>query len=103
MGDQALARIGRTRQVRMTMPVFSGVHRAVSESDLIALIPEQLAAYIATEGRLRIYRPPMQIDPPLLSMIWHKRSTANPAHKWLRELIAEILLPLNQGYGPLPQ
>nr|WP_306267994.1 LysR family transcriptional regulator [Pararhizobium sp. IMCC3301] len=103
LGDQALARVGRTRQVKMTMPVFSGVYRAVSESDLIALIPEQLASYIAPKAGLQIYRPPMPIDPPLIHMIWHKRSTANPAHKWLRELIAETLLPLNEGHSPLPE
>ncbi|MBX9462583.1 MAG: LysR family transcriptional regulator [Aquamicrobium sp.] len=105
MGDAALARVGRERRVVMTMPVFSGVYRAVAESDLIALLPSQLAKRVAHRDGLSIYCPPMTVDRALITMIWHKRSSANPAHRWLRELIAEILLPLDEvegGDNPLP-
>jgi len=102
LGDAALARVGRERRVAMTMPVFSGVCSAVSESDLIALIPQQLAQRVAPKLGLEIYVAPMPIDPALITMIWHKRSTASPAHCWLRNLIAEILLPLNRGHQRLP-
>lgn len=102
MGDAALARVGRERNVVMTMPVFSGVYRAVSESDLIALIPTQLATHVAPKLGLETYWAPMPVDPVLISMIWHKRSTATPAHRWLRAFIAETLLPLNDGQAPLP-
>ncbi|MGP1394930.1 MAG: LysR family transcriptional regulator [Inquilinaceae bacterium] len=102
MGDAALARVGHERRVVMTMPVFSGVYRAVSESDLIALIPHQLARRIAPKAGIAVYRTPMPVDPALIVMIWHKRSTATPPHRWLRELIAEILLPLDDGEGPMP-
>ncbi len=30
MGDAALARVGRERRVVMTLPVFSGIYRAVA-------------------------------------------------------------------------
>ncbi len=102
MGDAALARVGRRRRVVTTMPVFSGVYRAVAESDLIALIPKQLAERIAPVAGVEIYRPPMRIEPALIVMIWHRRASATPAHRWLRDLIADILLPLNEGHGPLP-
>lgn len=102
MGDAALARVGRERRVVMTMPVFSGVYRAVSESDLIALLPHQLAIRVAPKAGLSIYQPPMPIKPPLISMVWHKRSSASPDHRWLRDLIAEALIPLNEGQGSLP-
>jgi DNA-binding transcriptional LysR family regulator len=96
-GDDALAHIGRRRKVAMTMPVFSGVYHAVSESDLIALIPDQLAERIAPRAGLALYRPPVPIAPVELAMIWHKRSSSTPAHRWLRGLIADILRPLDQG------
>jgi DNA-binding transcriptional LysR family regulator len=95
MGDAALARVGRERRVVMTMPVFSGIYRAVAESDLIALIPTQLAHQIGPKLGLGVYEPPMPVDPALITMIWHKRSTATPEHRWLRDLISEILTPLN--------
>jgi DNA-binding transcriptional LysR family regulator len=103
MGDAALARVGRERRVVMTLPVFSGVYRAVAESDLIALIPTQLARQIGSKLGLDIYEPPMPVDPALITMIWHKRSTATPEHRWLRELISEILTPLSTADRPLPK
>jgi len=102
MGDAALARVGRSRRVVMTMPVFSGVYRAVSESDLIALIPSQLAERIAEKLDIDVYEPPMRVEPALLTMIWHRRSTATPEHRWLRELITEIVTPLNTVDRPFP-
>ncbi|MEX0407735.1 LysR family transcriptional regulator [Aquibium sp. LZ166] len=102
MGDAALARVGRERRVVMTLPVFSGVYRAVGGSDLIALIPTQLATHVAKRACLDVYKPPMPIDPALITMVWHRRSSATPAHRWLRELIAEILAPLNEDGMALP-
>lgn len=101
MGDAALARMGRERKVIMTVPVFSGVVRAVSGSDLLALFPRQLAESLAARFGLEIYRAPMPVAVPQICMIWHMRSTANPAHRWVRALVREILVPLNAGEAPL--
>lgn len=100
MGDAALARIGRERRVVMSLPVFAGVYRAVAQSDLIALLPTRLAEHAARTTGIRIYRPPVTIAPALMTMVWHKRSSATPEHCWLRDLIAGILLPLSEM--PLP-
>jgi DNA-binding transcriptional LysR family regulator len=97
MGDAALARVGRQRRVAMTLPVFSGVYRAVSQSDLIALIPHQLARQVAPGAGLSIYAAPMPVDQAQITMVWHKRSTSAPGHSWLRDRIAEILLPLDDA------
>lgn len=95
MGDAALARVGRERRVVMTMPVFGGVVNAVAGSDLVALLPEQLARKVAPRLGLAIYTPPMPINPVLICMIWHKRNTNHPTHRWLRDLVLELLAPLN--------
>lgn len=95
MGDTALARIGRERRVVMTMPVFSGVCTAVAGSDLVALLPEQLARKVASRLGLAIYIPPMRINPALICMIWHKRNANHPTHRWLREMVLKLLSQLN--------
>ncbi|SFM25182.1 LysR family transcriptional regulator [Shimia aestuarii] len=94
MGDAALAQVGKKRQVAMTVPVFSGVCRAVSESDLIALVPAQLAEKVAPTFGLRVFEPPMQIDPPLIIGIWHKRSDRTPLAVWMREQVFDLLRAL---------
>jgi DNA-binding transcriptional LysR family regulator len=97
MGDAALARAGRRRKVMMTLPVFSGVCRAVAESDLIALVPRQLAERVAPQVGLEIYRPPMPMDPPLIIAVWHRRSASSPLHRWMREKVIALMRLLNEG------
>nr|WP_325253184.1 LysR family transcriptional regulator [Amylibacter sp.] len=91
MGDAALAKVGRERRVVMTMPVFSGVYRAVAGSDLIALLPTALAHHVAQGAGLRVYRAPMPVPTAQLCMIWHRRYSASASHLWLRTQIADLL------------
>lgn len=91
MGDAALARVGRQRRVAMTVPVFSGVCRAVRESDLIALVPAQLAADVSQTFDLQVFKPPMPMDPPLIIGIWHKRSDNTPLALWMRDQVFGLM------------
>lgn len=102
MGDVALASVGRKRNVVMTVPVFSGVARAVSESDLIALVPRQLAEKMAEGLKLDILVPPMPIEPALIIGAWHRKSSKNPFHTWVRNEVFDLLRPLNEGEAQLP-
>ncbi|MBV2359705.1 LysR family transcriptional regulator [Thalassococcus sp. CAU 1522] len=86
-GDAALSRVGRARRVVMTLPVFSGVYNTVAGSDTIALIPRQLAERVGARVGLDILLPPVPIDPAVISMVWHKRATTSPAHRWLRDKV----------------
>ena len=95
MGDAALANVGKRRQVAMTVPVFSGVCRAVSESDLIALVPAQLAKEVANTFDLSVFEPPMAIQPALIIGIWHKRADAAPMATWVRSQIFDLLTALD--------
>lgn len=95
MGDAALARVARKRRVAMTVPVFSGVCRAVRESDLIALVPAQLAADVSKTFDLQVFAPPMQIDPPLIIGIWHRRSDNSPLAAWMREQVFGLMRRLD--------
>lgn len=100
MGDDALARMGRERRVVMSLPFFSGVTGVVAETDLIALVPVQLARRIAPRLGLALYSPPMPIATPEIAMFWHRRARTNPAHKWLRDRIAGLLRSLDTVGAP---
>jgi DNA-binding transcriptional LysR family regulator len=97
MGDAALARMGRERRIVMTMPTFSGVCHAVADSDLVALLPLSLAIQMAPRLNLAIYGAPMALEPAHICMAWHRRNTNSPAHRWLRERVAQVLSPLDAG------
>jgi DNA-binding transcriptional LysR family regulator len=95
MGDAALARVGRERRVVMSMPVFSGVYNAVSASDLIVLMPRALAKKMAPRVGLELYQAPIPLPPIEMAMIWHRRISHSPAHRWLQEQLRQILAPLD--------
>ena len=97
MGDAALAKVGQKRRVVMTLPVFSGVCRVVSESNLIALVPTQLARKVSTGFDLKYFKPPFEISPALIIAVWHKRSDENPMAKWVRQQIFDLMKPLDEG------
>ncbi len=101
MGDEALARMGRARRVVMSLPFFSGISRVVAETDLVSLVPRQLALQVAPRLGLEIYTQPMPMDVPVIAMFWHRRAEANVAQAWLRRRIAALLGALNGGEAPI--
>lgn len=102
MGDAALARVGRERRVVMTLPVFSGVYRAVAGSDLVALLPGPLARHVAESEGLEVFAPPMPVPEVQLSMVWHRRNEDRQSHVWMRDVIARIVADV-PAPSPTPQ
>jgi DNA-binding transcriptional LysR family regulator len=93
--DAALARIGRSRRVIMSLPTFAGVCRTVSRSDAVAMVPLQFAQAVAGYLGLDLYPPALPMAVPQIIAAWHRRASANPAHRWMRGLVAGILEPLD--------
>ncbi|MFZ5964404.1 LysR family transcriptional regulator [Thalassococcus sp. BH17M4-6] len=96
MGDAALAKVGRERRVGVTMPVFAGVCNAVSRSDMVALVPHQMALSMAPRLGLELYQAPMSLPVVAIAMVWHRRTSRNPIHIWLRDQIAALMEPLDR-------
>ena len=86
----ALAGIGRQRQVRLTVPSTHAALAVVGETDLAALVPWRMAVASAEHYRLRWMEPPYPGPETQLSMIWHLGHGSDPALKWLRHVIAEV-------------
>jgi DNA-binding transcriptional LysR family regulator len=59
----------------------------IASSDLVTLLPEQLARMITAHANVEILAP-HERDGIEMSMLWHSRSTADPAHLWLRDLVS---------------
>jgi DNA-binding transcriptional LysR family regulator len=85
--DDALAKAGASRRVMLALPNFQGIARAVARGQLIAAVPVQFAAAVADDLDLAVYRPPIEVPVPEISLYWHRRHDQNPAHRWLREQI----------------
>lgn len=87
--DTILSQKGLTRKLAVLAPHFASVPFIVAESNLIATVPKRLA--IKLRGTLKLQLLPLPIALPALrlSMLWHERMDADPAHAWLRALAAE--------------
>jgi DNA-binding transcriptional LysR family regulator len=94
--DAALSRIGRARNVRMTVPGYYGVASIVSQSDLIGILPTRFAASAADKFGLQVLKLPF--DMPLVEMFlyWRSRDTRSREQLWLRSLLLDLLSSLHE-------
>ncbi|HMG34280.1 MAG TPA: LysR family transcriptional regulator [Blastocatellia bacterium] len=87
--DTILEQRGYSRRVASFVPHFATVPFIVAASDLIATMPERLALKLSPVLKLQVLPVPIAIPPFRLTMLWHSHSDRDPAHIWLRGLIAE--------------
>lgn len=83
--DTALAELGLTRRVTLSVPHFLFLEAVLASTDLVAMIPARLAK---DNGALQIIEPPLEIPGFEMVMLWPERLHRDPAHRWLRERIA---------------
>ncbi len=91
--DEALQRMGKPgqqRKVKLRVPSFLSVPQIVSQTDLIATVPERLAAQCAAPFKLQVFPHPLNMPAFELKMFWHRRVHTDPANQWLRALIVEF-------------
>jgi len=90
--DVALAQVGRTRRVVLSVPGFLTLPEVLQTDDLIAVVPERVL--IGRSHALRTFMPPLQIPGFDVVALWHPRVHRDPALRWLRELLATTALEL---------
>ena len=92
--DPILEAMGLARQVVLSVPHFLFLRAAVTETDLVALLPSRL---VRGEPSLRTVPAPLDVPGFAMAMVWHERSHRDPAHVWLRDRIASSLVEPRQA------
>jgi DNA-binding transcriptional LysR family regulator len=98
--DQALARMGLTMQVALSVPSFTAVWRAVAATDLVGMIPRRLAERVAGAAGLEIYAMPFALPRAELCQAWHRRNSTARGLVWLRTQVRDILSKLDDAPTP---
>jgi DNA-binding transcriptional LysR family regulator len=89
--DEALAALGYRRHIVLSVSSFLVVPQVVSRSNLAALIPQRIADDF---GRvLQVHEAPIEVEGFSLSMIWHERTHAHAAHRWIRDALIDWAQP----------
>ncbi|KJS12785.1 MAG: LysR family transcriptional regulator [Hoeflea sp. BRH_c9] len=86
--DEAARAAGQERRIATVVSGFSTALALARDTDLVATIPER-----HTEGLrhgLHSFDLPFETAPFTISMLWHPRMDADPAHRWLRGCVRSI-------------
>ncbi|GGY36685.1 LysR family transcriptional regulator [Pseudoduganella albidiflava] len=85
--DDVLANAGLKRKVVLSVPHFLLMLSVLASTDLVAMLPSRL---VRNTQALQVIEPPLDVPGYDMVMRWHERSHRDPAHQWLREIIATL-------------
>ncbi|RRC96635.1 LysR family transcriptional regulator [Amphritea balenae] len=88
--DEALDQIGHKRKIRVFTRHYQSAAHIAEQKGLIATIPTRAATAQSDNPRLEIRQPPFEIPDFELKMAWSPLIQHNVAHKWLRDLVADV-------------
>lgn len=86
--DEALAVMGLTRTVAVTVASFAEAVTLARHSDLIAQVSDR--STMALRDDMASFPLPLDLPDFTISMLWHPRMDADPAHRWLRACFREV-------------
>ena len=88
--DEALAKLGKTRRIRVFTRHYQAAMQLAELRDLIITLPTKAANLLKDNPDVIILPPPFEIPEIELKMAWSPLLQHNPAHRWLRQLISEV-------------
>jgi DNA-binding transcriptional LysR family regulator len=86
--DEALQPLGLEREIVTTVSGFTAALSLARASNLIASVPERHTGNL----RAGMFSFPLPVVMPefTVSLLWHPRLDADPAHRWLRGCVRQI-------------
>lgn len=88
--DEALAKLGKERRIRVFTRHYEAAMRLAALRDLIITLPSKAANLLKDNPTVIILPPPFEIPEFELTMAWSPLFQHNPAHQWVRRLIADV-------------
>jgi DNA-binding transcriptional LysR family regulator len=85
--DEALQALGLEREIAVIVGGFSTALALARESDLIASVPERHTGIL--RAGMHSFLLPVSIPEITVSLLWHPRMEADPAHRWLRRCVRD--------------
>lgn len=83
--DRAMEQLGIGREIVAVTGSFSAALALARDSELVATVPERQTG-VLREG-LHSFALPFPMPDFTVSLMWHPRLDADPAHRWLRALV----------------
>ncbi|HND62981.1 MAG TPA: LysR substrate-binding domain-containing protein, partial [Opitutaceae bacterium] len=93
--DEALAKLGLEREVAAIVSGFAAALALARSTDLVANVPERHTQTL--RAGLRTFPLPVATPEITISLLWHPRLDADPAHRWLRTCVREVCAAALRG------
>lgn len=86
--DRALLALGLERRVAAFVAGYAGALAVARGSDLVATVSARHTA--ALRAGMVAFDLPFPVPSVTVSLLWHPRLDADPAHRWLRGMVREV-------------
>ena len=86
--DTAVEEGGFERRIAVTVSGFSAALALARGSDLVATVPERHTGNL--RAGMFTFVLPFQLPEITVSLLWHPRLDADPAHRWLRGCVKDV-------------
>ena len=88
--DEALELRNVSRQVALRVSSLNSSAAIVARTNLLAVVPERIAALNVMDGRLQVLPLPFLLERMEVTMLWHDRWHHDAVHIWLRSIVSEV-------------
>lgn len=88
---QALAQQQLKRDVAISVTNFFAAAEMVAVTEYCATLPSLICRQLMHDPRLKVLPTPVDLGSFPVEMAWHVRYRHDPAHRWLRSLIGEVI------------
>jgi DNA-binding transcriptional LysR family regulator len=89
--DSELESLGLKREVALVVPSYWAALGVVADSDLVAAVPSHLLDLAERLFGVKSFRLPFDTSRIRIVQAWHPRLDDDPAHKWLRTCVRELI------------
>jgi DNA-binding transcriptional LysR family regulator len=86
--DEALEQLGLQREIVAIVAGFAAALALARASELIATVPERHTGNL--RAGMTSFQLPVAVPGITVSLLWHPRLDADPAHRWLRSCVRDI-------------
>lgn len=88
---QQLAKQNLQRDVALSVTNFFAVAEMVAVTDYCSTLPRLICQRLRHDKRLKVLPSPVDLGTFPVEMAWHVRYRHDPAHSWLRTVVADVV------------
>lgn len=94
---QALQKQALKREVAVSVTHFLAVPELVAVTDYCSTLPRLICRQLVRDTRLKVVPAPVDLGTFPVEVAWHVRYRHDPAHRWLRGLVADVAREISAG------